>query len=73
MIKLGDGWIAEDDRIFHECAPMLRVALSKLRRDCDCGTPVPRRVRNFEAWLAGGRRGVLIDALLRGEGTGRAP
>jgi len=64
MIKLGDGWIAEDYRIFHECGPGLRVEMTEARDNCDCGTLVPRRVRHFEGWLSGGRRGLLIDALL---------
>jgi hypothetical protein len=64
MIKLGDGWIAEDHRIFHECGPDLRTEMTEPRNICHCGTSVPRRVKHFEEWLAGGRRGLLIDALL---------
>ena len=68
MIKLGDGWIAEDYRIFHECGPGLRVEMTEARDNCDCGTLVPRRVRHFEEWLAGGRRGLLVEALLQDDG-----
>jgi hypothetical protein len=64
VIKLGEGWIAEDHRIYHECGPGSRLELVPARESCDCGAQVPRRVRHFENWLAGGRQGVLIDALL---------
>jgi hypothetical protein len=64
VIKLGEGWIAEDHRIFHECGAGSRLELVTARESCDCGAPVPRRVRHFENWLADGRQGLLIDALL---------
>jgi hypothetical protein len=64
VIKLGEGWIAEGHCIFHECSAGVRVELPAERELCDCGVSVPRRVRHFEDWLAGGRRGLLIEALL---------
>jgi hypothetical protein len=67
VIKLGEGWIAEDLRIFHECGSGARVELLADRETCDCGTSVPRRVRHFDDWLASGRQRVLHDTLLRDE------
>ena len=63
MIKLGEGWIAEDLRIFHECGAGVRAELLPKRERCDCGASIPRRVHHFEGWLASGQT-ILHDALL---------
>ena len=63
MIKLGEGWIAEDLRILHECVKGVRIELLDERELCECGASVPRRVRHFREWLASGQS-ILHDALL---------
>ena len=51
MVELGEGWVVEDDRVFHVCGPDVRGPLSYVLSHCDCGVRIPRHVQLFIAWV----------------------
>jgi len=67
VIRLGEGWLVERGRVFQACGPDVYVPLAAGGMWCDCGSPVPERVRLLRAWLLHARDAVMAAPESEGE------